>query len=159
MVRILGPLQRRAFFSGALVAATLTPVDVDFGLSELGAVLIVGLDWVREPETLTNADDFSGSLILRPDYQVQTAGDPREPWDDPDFLMGWAIRTSFATEGGMMELLSFRGDVSGQGTLLARRASALFFADGTGEQVLGVWYHRALLSEQDLVNLVIAGRR
>ncbi len=159
MVRILGPLQRRPFPSGTLVAGTLTPIDVDFGLSELGAVLIKGIDWVREPEAFTNADDFAAGLIARPDYAVQLAADPREPWDDPDFVLGFAYRTAFATEGGNYEQLAFKDTVPGQGILLARRATALFFADGTGEQVMGIWYHRAILSEQDLVNLVIAGRR
>ncbi len=159
MVRILGPLQRRAFPSGTLVAATLTAIDVDFGLSELGAVLIVGIDGSYEPSAITSGDDRTIALIGRPDVAVQTVTESGEPWDDPDFIGGDRYRTSFSTNGGMVEPLSFAQRIMGEGVLISRRASAMFFDDNAVELTLGIWYHRALLSEQDLVNLVIAGRR
>lgn len=159
MVRILGPLQRRPVASGTLTAGVLTAVDVNFGLSELGAVLLVGIDGVFEPSAFTQGDDYSMSLIVRPDVAVVATGDPREPWGDPDFFLGKAYRDELATQGATQKLLSVQEQAQGEGVLLARRATAMFFDDNAIAMSMGIWFHRALLDERDLVNLVIAGRR
>ncbi len=160
MARILGPNQRRVIRPGTLVAGTLTAVDVNFGLSELGAVLITAIDATMVPGATTDADDGTVGLILRPDYTVITTGDSLEPWNDPDFLAGFAVRMSIlSTTGGGQELKSFYQEIVEGGVLLARRASALFFSDEAANPALGIWFKRVILTEEDLVNLVIAGRR
>lgn len=157
MARILEPVLRRVVSPAALTAGTLTAFDVNFDFGSLQGALIIGIDGTFEPSTITNADDRSMALIARPDYAVVATGDPREPWGDPDFLAGVAYRTSFSTNGGMIEPLSVYEKLM-EPWLIHRNMSVLFFDDNAVALRMGIWYKNVLLSEPDLISL-LAGRR
>lgn len=157
MARILEPVLRRVVEPGTLTAGELTAFDVDFDLGSMQGALILGIDGRFEPSTFTAADDRSMALIARPDYAVAVVGDAGEPWSDPDFVAGVAYRTSFATEGGLLEELSVYQRLI-EPWIIHRDMSALFFDDNAVAPTMGIWYKNVFLSESDLVGL-LAGRR
>jgi len=159
-IRIFGPVQRLVVPSGLLAAATLTAIAVDFNLSALGAVILRKIDGIFEYSTFTQGDNDSMALVGRPGVAVRTAADAREPWDDPDFIVGRATRAALITTGATLEEESFAREIAPpEGMILAREATALFFSENVVEHVMGIWFHRAMLDPVDLMNLVIAGRR
>jgi len=158
-MRIFEPLLTRLVRSGTLTAAVLTVVDVDFDMGAREAVLLYGMQVGFEPSTITNADDKTVFLVGRPGYQVISATDFLEPMADPDIIIGQGWRTSFSTNGGMVEPLISDPIKIPEPYLLMRNLSAVFFDDNAVELQVIIYYKAVELQAGELFAAIARGRR
>lgn len=156
-MRIYEPLLTRVLRSGVLTAATLTALNMDFEFGRNEAAMIYGAAYNLEPSATTANDDQSITVIARPDYQVVSVTDFLEPMNDPDFVTGYAQRTSIVTEGGMLQLMLVTVPLP-EPMLVLRNLSILFFDDNAVELGIVLYYKLAELTDAEVVGSLVGGR-